>query len=80
MCHMSTLAGRQTNVMMRLKFHFQIIQNFAQVTNSYYSYLSQNCNTEKFPKKTCTHTIKTIHKHCLKYLQKLRIICERKVN
>ena len=76
---MSTLACRQTNVMMRLKFHFQIIQNVAQVTNSSY-YFSQNCNTEKFPKKTCTHAIKTIHKYCLKYLQKLRIICERKVN
>ena len=30
---MSTLAGRQINVMMRLKFHFQIVQNLAQVTN-----------------------------------------------
>ena len=30
---MSTLAGRQINVMMRLKIHFQIIQNLAQVTN-----------------------------------------------
>ena len=30
---MSTLAGRQINVMMRLKIHFQIIQNLAQATN-----------------------------------------------
>ena len=29
---MSTLANRQINVMMRLKIHFQIIQNLAQVT------------------------------------------------
>ena len=33
MYHMSTLAGRQINVMMRLKFCFQIVQNLAQVTN-----------------------------------------------
>ena len=30
---MSTLAGRQINVMMRLKSHFQIIPNLVQVTN-----------------------------------------------
>ena len=30
---MSTLAGRQINVMMRLKIHFQIIEILAQVTN-----------------------------------------------
>ena len=30
---MSTLAGRQINVMIRLKNHFQIVQNLAQVTN-----------------------------------------------
>ena len=29
---MSTLAGRQINVMMRLKNHFQIVENLAQVT------------------------------------------------
>ena len=41
MYHMSALAGRQINVMMRLKFHFQIIQNLAQVTIFfYYSHLS----------------------------------------
>ena len=39
---MSTLAGQQINVMMRLKFHFQIIQNPAQGTkfSSHYSHLS----------------------------------------
>ena len=31
--HTSTLAGRQINVMMSLKIHFQIVQNLAQVTN-----------------------------------------------
>ena len=36
--HMSTLAARQINVMMRLKSHFQVVQNLAQVTN--YSLLS----------------------------------------
>ena len=35
---MSTLVERQINVMMRLKNHFQIVQNLAQVTN--YSLLS----------------------------------------
>ena len=30
---MSILAGRQINVMMRLKSHFQIVQNLTQVTN-----------------------------------------------
>ena len=38
---MSTLAGWQINVMMRLKIHFQIVQNLAQVTNySLFSLLS----------------------------------------
>ena len=39
---MSTLTGRETNVMMHLKIHFQIIQNLAQVANllSHYSHLS----------------------------------------
>ena len=32
--YMSTLAGRQVNDMMRLKFHWQIIQNLAQVIKS----------------------------------------------
>ena len=45
---MSTLAGRQINVMM--------------------------------PLKTCTRAINTIYKYCLKYVQKLRINCEGKVN
>ena len=37
---MSTLVGRQINVMMRLKTHFQIVQNPAQVTNYlYYSHV-----------------------------------------
>ena len=45
---MSTMAGRQINVMMRLK--------------------------------TCTRAINTIYKYCLKYVQKLRINCEGKVN
>ena len=35
---MSALAGRQLNFMTRLKIHFQIIQNLAQVTD--YSLLS----------------------------------------
>ena len=40
--HMSTLARRQINVMMRPKFHFQIIQNLAQVTkfSSHFPHLS----------------------------------------
>ena len=39
---MSTLAGRQINVMMRLKNHFQIVENLPQVTifYSHYSHLS----------------------------------------
>ena len=42
MYHMPTLASWQINVVMRLKFYFQIIQNLAQVTKfpSYYSNLS----------------------------------------
>ena len=39
-CHMSTLAGRQRNVMMRLKSYFEIIENLAQLIISLFSFLS----------------------------------------
>ena len=39
---MSTLAARQINVMMRLKFHFQIVQNLAKVLIILYSHYSHS--------------------------------------
>ena len=72
---MSTLTGRQINVMMRLKFHFQIVQNVAQVLiilHSHYSHSLQNSNTSKFPQKTCTRAIKTINKICTKIAHRLK--------
>ena len=69
---MSTLTGRQINVMMPLKFHFQIVQNVAQVLIILYSHSLQNSNTSKFPPKTCTRAIKTIYKICTKIAHRLK--------
>ena len=75
---MSTLANRQINVMMRLKIHFQIIQNLAQVTKLFLILIIPICHKilvlRSSPKNTCSRAIKTIYKYCLKYLQNLCIV------
>ena len=72
--HMSTLVERQINVMMRLKNHFQIVQNLAQVTN--YSLLSLFSFVIKFQyfevpqkrvpvrSKLFTNTRENMYKNC----------------
>ena len=66
---MSTLAGLQIKVMMRLKIHLQIIQNIAQVTNYFIKF-----KYFKVSQKTCTRAIKTIYKNkiCTKCAHQLK--------
>ena len=71
------LTGRQITPMMRLKSHFQIIQNIAQVTNFLIILICHKIfNIVKFPKIACTRAIKTIYIYYSKYVQKLCTNCE----
>ena len=52
---MSTLVGRQINVMMYLKIHFQIVKNLAQVTTLFFRKIFFNLRTSYRELICCTN-------------------------